>query len=68
MRIEEEARKQDMGEKVLVVSNNNKKKAYTKSSTAVVLKHTGKNMKSSTKNIIVNKKPLKGTESSVISE
>lgn len=59
LHIEEEARKQDMREKVLVVSNNNKKKAYTNSSAAVVLKRIGKNMKNTTKNIIINKKPLK---------
>lgn len=58
LHIEEEARKQDTREKVLVVSNNNKK-AYTKSSATVVLKCNGKNMKSTTKNNIVNKKPLK---------
>lgn len=56
--IEEEAKKQDMREEVLVFSNN-KKKNYNKSPTAVVLKPIGKNMKNPTKNRFVNKNSLK---------
>jgi len=56
LRIEEEARKQDLREEVLVVSNNNNhKKAHTRTHAAVVLKPTGKNMKNSTKNRNNNK-------------
>lgn len=48
LRIKEEASKQDMGEEMLVVSNNsNLKKAYNKSHATVVLKPTSKNMNNS---------------------
>lgn len=58
LRIEEEARKQDMREEVLVVSNNNNlKKTHSRTYAAVMLKPTGKNMKNSTKNRNNNKNP-----------
>ena len=58
LRIEEEARKQDMKEEVMVISNANKK-PHSKNHAAVVFKPNSKNLKNATKNRSSNKNPMK---------
>lgn len=58
LQIEEEAKKQDIKEVVLVVSNNNLEKVYHKSHVVVVLKPTSMKMKNPTKNHNNNKNSI----------
>ena len=58
LRIEEAARKEDMKEEVLVISNANKK-PHSKNHATVVLKPNSKNLKNATKNRSNNKNPMK---------
>ncbi|KAB2595294.1 hypothetical protein D8674_030744 [Pyrus ussuriensis x Pyrus communis] len=50
LRIEEEARKQEMKEEILVVSSNQKATNFNRNQTLAVLKPNGKNMKIQNKN------------------